>query len=91
MNVSINLTPALETALKRQAADAGQDLESFVQRVVEERIIDGVETPSPRRTIPPEEFAAYIRDTVARHGISVGISVGNVDDSRESIYEGRGE
>lgn len=85
MNVSINFPVEIETALRQTAAATGKNIETLVQEIVAERFSE--EPPLVKRKLSHDEFMGRIRDIIARHGISTG----NMDDSRESIYEGRGE
>lgn len=85
MNVSINFPAEIETALLRRAAAAGQDVAAFVKDVITERLAD--EALTPVRSTSHDEFVARLHDIIDLHPVSNG----RVDDSRESIYTGRGE
>jgi hypothetical protein len=84
MNVSINFPEAIETNLRRRAAAAGMDVATFVQEVVSERL---AEDSMPTRAQSHEEFLSKLQGIIALHPKSSGF----VDDSRDSIYAGRGE
>ena len=84
MNVNINFPAEIETALLRQAAAAGQDVATFVKDVIIERLAD--EHP-PAKSSSHAEFMAKLHGVIELHPASNGL----VDDSRESIYAGRGE
>ena len=85
MNLVVNIPANFELALRQKAAAAGKEVEAFVQELV---IEDVIEEPVPtQRKTSNEDFVAKLRDMIERHGISNG----NFDDSRESIYAGRGE
>lgn len=86
MIVSINFPAEIETALKRRAQAAGQDVETFVQSAVKEKLAEE-EEPVRGRRLSPEEFERRLDAWIKLHPPSSG----HVDDSRESIYEGRGE
>jgi hypothetical protein len=61
------------------------DLSGFVERLLRERLR---EEPSELcEPLSHEEFSARLHEIIARHGIRCG----SFDDSRESIYAGRGE
>lgn len=85
MNVSISFSGEIEGVLERLAAAEGKDVATFVRDFVAERV--GEEADVVERPTTHEEFVAKLRGIIKRHGISVG----HVDDSRESIYAGRGE
>jgi hypothetical protein len=86
MNLNIEFPADIENVLRSRAAAAGTDLTSFVRQVVTESIVDP-ELPSPEKSSSHEEFMAKIRGIIALHPVSHG----KMDDSRESIYAGRGE
>jgi len=85
MNVSINFPAEIETTLLRRAAAAGMDVETFVKEFVTERLAE--EVPPPAKAASHAEFMARLRGIIDLHPKSNGL----VDDSRESIYAGRGE
>lgn len=86
MTLTIELTREVEARLQAQAAAAGSDLSSFVQRLLADNLeADPAITPKPRRS--HAEFMAKLREIGARHPGSNG----RMDDSRESIYAGCGE
>ena len=86
MNLNLRLSAPLEAALKNHAAAAGQDVETFVLKAVEEKLADqnGLQN-HPQGS--EGDFAAWLEAWINRHP-TVSHSV---DDSRESIYAGRGE
>ncbi len=86
MNVSINFPNEVESTLRRRAAAAGQDVESFVRQVVADSLNDDASAAGPN-TNSHEEFMAKLQRIIDRHSGSKGL----LDDSRESIYAGRGE
>jgi len=86
MTLQITLPPELEATLQRRAAAAGQDVATFVQAMVSERLAEEEESES-YRPLPHDEFRRWLDD-----GISLHPAIAHaVDDSRESIYAGRGE
>ena len=86
MNVSVQFPVDIENALRNTAAAAGKDVETFVRDIVAERLAEEIPSPVGGR-LSHEEFRAKIRELVALRGVTHG----HMDDSRESIYEGRGE
>lgn len=86
MTLHITLPPELEHAVRERALHAGLDVETFLTNVVKDELADDLATPRKRR-MPHEEFQARLRKIIERHPISQHV----VDDSRESIYAGRGE
>lgn len=87
MTIQINLTPEFEARLRREAAAAGKDVETFAREALEETLVAEVEPAAEHVNLTPEQRLAEWRawTSSARPMGSV------VDDSRESIYEGRGE
>lgn len=86
MNVSIHFPAEIERQLQQRAAAAGQDVESFVRQMVTEQLAEEAQNPAPQHA-SPDEFKARLRRIIDRHPGSRG----RMDDSRESIYAGRGE
>jgi post-segregation antitoxin (ccd killing protein) len=89
MTLQINLPVAIETALLARAAAEGIDVSTFVTEAVAERLatpeIETVERSHPVRSA--QGFAERLQELIDLHP-----RTGRpVDDSRESIYEGRGE
>ena len=85
MNVSINFSSEIETQLLRRAAAAGQDVESFVRQVVTESLAEQSAEMPPKKV--PSEFRERMESWIALHPKLDNV----IDDSRESIYVGRGE
>ena len=75
----------VESALRQRAAAAGKDVETFVREIVVEEVAE--EPHSSRRSHSHAEFMTRLKEIIQRHGIMHG----KFDDSRESIYAGRGE
>jgi adenylate kinase len=87
MTLNFDLPPAIEQNLRSQAAMQGESLDTYVRQMVIDRYAE-VETPTgfvPARS--PEEFMARLQEVVDMHPTVKTF----VDDSRESIYAGRGE
>jgi predicted transcriptional regulator len=84
MRVTLNLSPETEQRLKELAAHRGQTLEAYLERIAEETA--KYSTPPPPQ-LSAEQWIAELRAWAASHPPLPTIA----DDSRESIYEGRGE
>lgn len=89
MTLQIALTPEMEAKLRERAAALGKDPASFVQDVVEYElgIIDASDSAGPKSRFTKEQRIAELEAWAASHAPLPY----EVDDSRESIYEGRGE
>jgi hypothetical protein len=84
VNLRIEVPANLELLLNERAQQAGVPVESFVLQAVTERLAESEATDS---AINAEEFSLWLRQWADRfpkldHA---------VDDSRDSIYAGRGE
>ncbi|RIK73843.1 MAG: hypothetical protein DCC68_24200 [Planctomycetota bacterium] len=84
MILNLHVPVEKEAKLREAAAAAGQDVETFVLNAVDERLSEEVPT-EPR--LSKEDFQAWLDNLIAMHPQVTHF----VDDSRESIYEGRGE
>ena len=84
MNVSINVPDELEDALRRTAAAAGTNIESFVQQIVAELLAER-ESPARTESLSPQVFAERQAAWVKLHPVLDHA----IDDSRESFYAGR--
>lgn len=90
MSLTIQLAPEMEARLRERAAAEGKDPAEFaVEALVERLTAPDTATPSPvtaRRLAALDRFVTGMREHVR------SLPPGHiVDDSRESIYEGRGE
>jgi plasmid stability protein len=85
MNVSINFPAEIETILLRRAAASGKDVETVVKELVSEGLAE--QNPPHAKVASHEEFMAKLQRFIDLHPASNG----SMDDSRESIYAGRGE
>ena len=81
MTVTLNLSPETERRLREKAARSGQTLEGYL-----EALAQGAAAATPA-VLSPDEWAAQFRAWVASHRPLPALA----DDSRDSIYEGRGE
>ena len=87
--LNIPLSPEKEAKLRERAAAAGKDVTEYVLSVVEEDLAIA-EAPSSPRADTPLETERWLKDSrawVASHPRLDYLA----DDSRESIYAGRGE
>jgi plasmid stability protein len=95
MSILITLPEELERKLRERAAQRGQQLEEFARTILEQEVQSGSPTPQTQgQTRKPnpmrataEEWIAELRAWVDSHKPFPVIA----DDSRESIYAGRGE
>jgi hypothetical protein len=87
-SITLQLPPDTERRLREKADRSGQSLESYLLRLAEQAAAaeSGAAKPSPAE-LTPEQWSAEWRAWAASHRALPG----EVDDSRESIYEGRGE
>lgn len=84
MDIKINLSNELEALLRARAAREGIPVESFVVQAVAERLADWNPDKSPVST---GDFSEWLHRWSSRFPKLDQ----PVDDSRESIYSGRGE
>lgn len=84
VNLRIEVPANLEVLLKERAQQAGVPIESFVLQAVTERLAEPETTDS---SIDAEEFSIWLRQWADRFPKLDHV----VDDSRDSIYAGRGE
>ena len=86
MTLNIQLPSGIEDAVRERALASGVDIETYIINMVKEDVL--YEIPSlPKRRMSHEEFRARLDRIIQSHGISNG----HFDDSRDSIYAGRGE
>ena len=86
MTLTLSFPPEVEACLGERAAAAGQDVESFVREAVEEKLATAATATGPEGK-SYEQWAEEFKAWIARHKPVSHF----VDDSRESIYAGRGE
>ena len=86
MNLSVNVPPNLEDILKTQANAAGKDVESFVLETLEQALVQSTQQQL-KHALTHEQFREQLQHFIDLH--PRGDS--SMDDSRESIYAGRGE
>lgn len=85
MQLSIDIPAEIEAVLRLRAEAAGEDMATFVRHVVVESLFDSSENRP--LSASPAEFAQRLEAWIALHPV-LGHAV---DDSRDSIYAGRGE
>ncbi len=84
MTLELKIPAETEFRMREQAAAAGQDLEAFVLQAVAEKLA-GVEAALPSGN--GADWRARLQACIDLHPSATHF----VDDSRESIYAGRGE
>lgn len=87
MTVNLSLSPETEAKLKELATAEGKDLASLVLEAVEDKLAVADDIARPRQNLSADQWVARLRKWAASHR-SLPFEA---DDSRESIYEGRGE
>jgi hypothetical protein len=87
MTYTIELTGPIEERVHQAAAEMGCDVSSYLQRVLTESLSQPEALPAKARSGTHDEFRQRLSAIARRHPGSQG----NLDDSRESIYAGRGE
>jgi hypothetical protein len=85
MNLVLHVPPNLEVTLKAQASAAGKDLAAFVVETLQQALAP--EASGVAVTESHEQFRTKLQQIIDLH--PRGNSA--MDDSRESIYAGRGE
>jgi hypothetical protein len=87
MSVVLELAPETERILKDNAARGGQTLEAYLEQLAEQDAREISSSQDLRSGVPKGQWVAELRTWAASHRAIEKI----VDDSRETIYEGRGE
>ena len=82
MNLRIQIPEHLNSILKARAAESGKDIETYVV----DAICDQLLIPHPGES-PASDFDSWLVDVRKL----VPTVQTNIDDSRDSIYAGRGE
>ncbi len=83
MSITLHLAPDVEQRLREKAARGGQSVEEYILRLTG-GVLPTESSPGPLTT---EEWLAEFKTWVASHANWPT----DIDDSRESIYGGRGE
>lgn len=84
MNLRIEVPANLENLLMLRAKEAGVDVESYVLEAISDRLATVPNEPSE---LSAEQFSQWLTKWAYRFPTPEG----QIDDSRESIYAGRGE
>ncbi len=87
MTLEIKLKPQTEARLRQQATKAGKAPAAYAEQVIEENLAVSSDASGPDASLPTLERVKAFMDWVARHRPVDH----TVDDSRETIYGGRGE
>ena len=85
MTLTLSFPPETEARLRERAAASGKDVETIVREAVDQTL--AAEANTPRSDRSAEEWVAEFMTWVNSHPPVTHF----VDDSRESIYAGRGE
>lgn len=88
MTITVDFPAETEKQLQQRAAATGQDVASLIRQIVVDALTDTAADP-PRERVDrqSEQFRQHLEALIALHSPSQHV----VDDSRESIYAGRGE
>jgi uncharacterized protein (DUF1778 family) len=86
MTLELSLSSETEARLRERAAEAGQDVAGFVLDAVNEKLAEVQSHPS-RLAKSDKHWREKLQALIDLHPIVDHF----VDDSRESIYAGRGE
>ncbi len=89
MTIHIPISPQTEAKLREQAQALGKDITSFVLEVLEEKLACSASAQGEenREDLPAEQWIIRLREWASSHAPLPY----EADDSREGIYEGRGE
>jgi hypothetical protein len=85
MTLKLQLSPDVEAKLRERAAQIGQSPETLVMEALQEKLSSAVE---PEESLSPSLRMAEFGEWFASHAASEAAAL---DDSRESIYNGRRE
>jgi len=87
MSITIELSKTTEARLREQAVAKGVDITGYASELLERAVSQASPTTSGKGSLEAwDNFVASMRDWGKK------LPAGHfVDDSRESIYEGRGE
>lgn len=89
MTINLPLTPEIESKLRERAAAMGTDPARFVLQVLEQELAEPNGNASPSAEARIAAWNRFIEG--ARNWTKNLPSNRRMDDSRESIYEGRGQ
>jgi len=86
MTLNLDLSPEVEAQIRKLAASRGQNVEAVVLQAVTEKLAEA-DTLSPPVSPNNDEWRKKLQALIDLHPVVTHF----VDDSRESIYAGRGE
>ncbi len=87
MNFQITLPEPLSRVVAERAAAAGKDPETFLEEIVTQEIGETEILDPVSVAVSSADISQKLRMLIHQHGIANG----RCDDSRDSIYAGRGE
>jgi hypothetical protein len=87
MTIKLELSEQTEAQLLAQARVTGVPIEAFVRDAVEEKLAAAAGAAAPGK-LTAEQRVRVLDEWVASHPARPGVKL---DDTRESIYAGRGE
>ena len=90
MTVTLHLPPETEQQLQARAAQRGQTLEAYLVELVQRSLSQAPPSPAPAASTGPANSDQWSREWRAWAASHPPLPL-PVDDSRESIYAGRGE
>ena len=92
MTITFSLTPETEARLRERAAAAGKDVSALIREAIEEKLsatTNDAAVTGISHDRWSAEFASWMNEVAER---APSYPPGYVaDDSREGVYEGRGE
>ena len=86
MTLELPLSSETEARIRERAAAAGQDVTAFILQAVTEKLAD-TESQSSSLSNNGKDWQEQLRAIIDLHPVVTHF----VDDSRDSIYAGRGE
>ena len=86
MTLELQLSSETEAKIRERAAASGQDLAAFVLQAVTEKLAE-IESQSSSPFQNGKDWREQLRAIIDLHPVVTHF----IDDSRESIYAGRGE
>ena len=78
MDITISIRPEMQERLQQRATDSGQDVEAYVQRLIEKAL------SGPQRI---DELLAPVRKLVAESGISDDELDALIEEVREEVWQ----
>lgn len=78
MDITISIRPEIQEELQQRATDSGQDVEAYVERLIEKAL------SGPQRI---DELLAPVRKQVAESGISDDELDALIEEVREEVWQ----